>query len=62
MTRIVPTESVAVTRAGLGAHLLVLEDGIRLSANSSAPPVTTLEPISTGRSGDLTDLRFKIVR
>jgi dihydrofolate reductase len=44
-------------------HLVpvVLGNGIRLFANSSAPPVT-LEPISTGRSGDLTDLRFKVVR
>lgn len=40
---------------------IVLGDGIRLFAGSSAPPVV-LEPVSVGRSGDLTDLRFKVVR
>lgn len=39
---------------------IVLGDGIRLFAHSSAPVI--LEPIKIGQSGDLTDLRFKIVR
>jgi dihydrofolate reductase len=40
---------------------IVLGDGIRLFASPAASPIA-FKPVSVGRSGDLTDLRFKIVR
>jgi hypothetical protein len=40
---------------------IVLGNGIRLFASSSAPPVI-LEPASVGQSGELTDLRFRVIR
>jgi dihydrofolate reductase len=40
---------------------IVLGDGIPLFTHSPAPPVI-LEPVTTTRSGDLTNLRFKVVR
>jgi dihydrofolate reductase len=40
---------------------IVLGDGIRLFASPSTPPIR-LEPVSVRQSGDLTDLRFKVVR
>ena len=39
---------------------IVLGDGIRLFASPASP--VAFKPVSVGQSGDLTDLRFKIVR
>jgi dihydrofolate reductase len=40
---------------------IVLGDGLRLFASPSALPIT-LKPVTAGQSGDVTDLRFKVVR
>jgi dihydrofolate reductase len=40
---------------------IVLGDGIRLFASPSVPSIR-LEPVSVRQSGDLADLRFKVVR
>jgi dihydrofolate reductase len=40
---------------------IVLGDGIRLFASPSASPIR-LEPVSVRQSGDLTDLRFRVIR
>ncbi len=40
---------------------ILLGAGVRLFSSPSAPPIT-LEPVSVGQSGDLTDLRFKVLK